>query len=206
MPSTTTAHQILNAAARSGLADIPDAFWEVVNCYRAALIRQAFAILRDSGEAEDAVQETFCEVYRHRERLAEVRSLGAWLAAINRASALKRLRTNKRRAARVERKEEAFPSRMMTTGGVRLFEMRETMAKVVEHLPPRLRTVMVLRYAEHLDCEEIARRMNVPPGTARRLVCEAVTQLHERLDLVTRLGGNAAPRTIPLPDQKGGDA
>ena len=90
MAATTQAQQIIDECASDG--NLPDRYWEVVERYRAELVNQALAILGNVADAEDVVQETFCEAFGHQDKLAKVRSLGAWLRTINRANARNRVR------------------------------------------------------------------------------------------------------------------
>ena len=52
----------------------------------------AYLLLRNHHDAEDATQETFVRVWRHRNRLPEVRDQRAWLARIAWRVALDRRR------------------------------------------------------------------------------------------------------------------
>jgi len=182
MVQTTAAQLILQAATQHGGKELPPEYWELIGRYRGILMNQAMSMLGNTEDAEDVVQETFCEAFRQGEKLAQVRSLGAWLCTINRAHALNKLKDRKRRLNGMDRKQQDLPSRMHTTGGLSLVEMRESVAKAIEQLPVKLRDAVDLRYWEHLSFEEIARRLKVPAGTSRRIVWEGVNLLHEKLD------------------------
>src|ERR1700689_4901712 len=54
----------------------------LVDQYAGALYRVAFSVLRNPADAEDAVQEAFLRVLRHRESLGEVRDHRVWLIRI----------------------------------------------------------------------------------------------------------------------------
>lgn len=47
-----------------------------------SLLRVARAMLKSSSEAEDAVQDVFVELVRHRQRLAQVQDLDAYIFAM----------------------------------------------------------------------------------------------------------------------------
>ena len=181
MPITTTANQILRMNGADTLGPLPEQYWELIETHRADLIHQALAILGSLEDAEDVVQETFCEAFRHAERLAQVRSLRAYLRSINRANALNRLRDRRTSAAQAGRKQRELPPRLATTGGFSVLELREAIARAVETLPPKQRSVVVLRYLEHLSYEEIATRLKLNTGTVGWLLCEAALQLHGKL-------------------------
>src|SRR5215469_12240656 len=54
----------------------------LVNQYAPTLYRVAFSVLRNAADAEDAVQEAFLRVLRHRDSLEEVRDQRVWLVRI----------------------------------------------------------------------------------------------------------------------------
>src|SRR3984885_12571622 len=55
---------------------------ELVAEYASTLYRVAFSVLRNAADAEDAVQEAFLRVLRHRDTLGEVRDRRVWLIRI----------------------------------------------------------------------------------------------------------------------------
>jgi len=54
----------------------------LVSQYAGTLYRVAFSVLRNAADAEDAVQEAFLRVLRHRDTLDEVRDQRVWLIRI----------------------------------------------------------------------------------------------------------------------------
>ena len=54
----------------------------LVSQYSGTLYRVAYSVLRNSADAEDAVQEAFMRVLRHRDTLSEVRDQRVWLVRI----------------------------------------------------------------------------------------------------------------------------
>src|ERR1700686_789808 len=54
----------------------------LVEQYAPTLYRGAFSVLRNAADAEDAVQEAFLRVLRHRDTLGEVRDRRVWLIRI----------------------------------------------------------------------------------------------------------------------------
>ncbi len=183
MSATTSAHQILKGV--SGMADgqdLPPAFWELVERYRADLINQGLAILGQLEDAEEVAQETFCEAFRDKEKLADVHSLGAWLRKINRGNALNRLRTRRRDLRNESRRQLEMRERQVTTGGFSLLETRDLVAKAIETLPEELRTVIVLHYWEDLTHEKIAERTGISPRTIRRQLHDAYLRMYDCLN------------------------
>jgi len=59
-----------------------EALAALVDQYATTLYRVAFSVLRNPSDAEDAVQEAFLRVLRHRDSLDEVRDHRVWLIRI----------------------------------------------------------------------------------------------------------------------------
>lgn len=181
MAATTSAQIILKNRPASE-RDLPDAYWELVDQYRAELTNQAFAIIGVQEDAEDTVQDTFCEALAHPEELMQVRSLRAWLRTINKGNAINRVDHRHRQDEKKKRSSLDRSRKIATTGGFTTLETREFVARAIERLPDKFRAPVVLKYWEHLTCEEIATRLSMPAGTVKWLVFEAVTNIQEYLN------------------------
>ncbi|MCZ7581803.1 MAG: sigma-70 family RNA polymerase sigma factor [Fimbriimonadaceae bacterium] len=202
MATTTSALYILHEARMNAPEELPEAFWSLVERYRAELFNQALAMLGEAADAEDVVQETFCEAYRQGARLAQVRSLGAWLRTINRGNARNRLRDRRADVALLARRRREAPPRAVTTGGFSRIELREAVAKAIESLPAKYRGVVTARYVEQLSYDEIAQRLGLSSGTVGWLLCEAGLLLHARLKTFLA-AAEATDTAIPDPDAAG---
>ena len=75
LPSSVVDEEASNNAADEIVAAL-------VTTYAGTLYRVAFSVLRNAADAEDAVQEAFVRVLRHRDRLDEVRDRRVWLIRI----------------------------------------------------------------------------------------------------------------------------
>ncbi|HYF51413.1 MAG TPA: sigma-70 family RNA polymerase sigma factor [Planctomycetota bacterium] len=172
MSITTSCQDVLRGAQMDLRTGIPEEYWEVVDRFRAELLQQAYAILKSTEDAEDVVQETFCEAFRDQNKLSGD-SLPAMLRSINRCNALNRLRDNGRARTRVERKKVHAPTRAFTTGGFSGIVLRDAVQKGLKKLPHDLRRVVELRYFEHLSYKEIAERLGVAQNSVGAMLSRA---------------------------------
>src|SRR6476620_3538632 len=78
--------------ARRALARDPYAFRTIMQRHNRRLYRIARGVLRNSTEAEDAVQEAYVSAFAHLGSYRGESSLSAWLARITMNEALGRLR------------------------------------------------------------------------------------------------------------------
>lgn len=190
MPTTALMIEALSTMRQEpGAESSQQHFWQLMERFQADLVHQALAILGNQADAEDVAQDTLCRAYQEMHSLKDPSKLGQWLRAINRCKALDLLR--KRKAQREERlgtgaqetlTKEMFPGRGATPAeGQAVNEQAEQIYRAVESLPAQYREVVLLRYMEHLTLEEIARRLAIPPGTARSRMARADGLLLQRL-------------------------
>jgi RNA polymerase sigma-70 factor, ECF subfamily len=116
-------------------------------------------------DAEDVLQETFLQLARSREKLAEVESLDAYVITVARNEAA-RLVT---RRGRQQRAQEALSAERLfrfdpADGDAR--ENAETVATALEQLAPDLREVVELKTFSGLTFQQISQATGLPQGTA----------------------------------------
>ncbi len=141
------------------------------------LIRLAYVILSDRQAAEDVVQDAFCSLYRRWDRLTDTGALAQYV----RASVINGCRSALRRRSVRNRKvmyELPSPS---PEADILSHEERSDVIRAVDRLPGRQREALVLRFYLDLPDEEIARLMNIRPGTVRSTIHRALAALAETL-------------------------
>ncbi|MBR5472313.1 MAG: RNA polymerase sigma factor [Oscillibacter sp.] len=137
--------------------------------YRLALCR-----MQNVADAEDVYQDVFLRLFRQETDGWVAERVKAWLlrTAVNRCNDLHRFRLRRSILPLEEVPDMAAPED----------DAAELWAAVAQ-LPPKLRTVIHLHYAEGYATEEIAVILDIPPATVR-------TRLHRgRLRLKELLGG-----------------
>jgi RNA polymerase sigma-70 factor (ECF subfamily) len=147
-----------------------DALAALVSQYAATLYRVAYSVLRNSADAEDAVQEAFLRVLRHRDTLSEVRDQRVWLIRIVWNIVLDRKRRSK---TRPETDDVSELERVLPAGGLSA-EQRAAAAEhhahvlaCVEQLPDKERQVMMLSAFEELTSVEIASVVGITESSVR---------------------------------------
>jgi RNA polymerase sigma-70 factor, ECF subfamily len=151
--------------------------------YREELILDALSVVGSRADAEDVVQETFCEVLKDPSKLNGADSAIAMLLSINRCNALDRVRHKKRDSERLIRKFKLDPTRTETTGGFSTLDRADFIASAVSNLAPRMRAVVMLHYFQHQTYKQIAEQLNMPVGTVGRLLYEASKVLYNKLEI-----------------------
>jgi len=155
-----------------------EALGAVYDRFAAIVNGLALRILRDTGDAEDVVQDVFVQVWRESPRFDRGRgSPQSWICTIARSRALDRLR--RRRARREEPGGEDAPEPAATPTAEPV--LASAMEKALGTLPPEQRTPLELAYFEGLTQVEIAERLRAPLGTIKTRMRTALLRLRDYL-------------------------
>jgi RNA polymerase sigma-70 factor (ECF subfamily) len=147
-----------------------EALAALVERYASTLYRVAFSVLRNPTDAEDAVQETFLRVLRHRDGLDEVRDHRVWLIRIVWNIVLDRKRRAKTRPETDDVEELA---RVLPANGLSAEERAAAaqhhaqVLSCVERLPAKEREVLMLSAFEELSSVEIASVLGITESSVR---------------------------------------
>jgi RNA polymerase sigma-70 factor (ECF subfamily) len=157
----------------------------LVDQYAGALYRVAYSVLRNPSDAEDAVQEAFLRVLRHRESLDEVRDHRVWLIRIVWNIVLDRKRRAK---TRPETDDVTELARVLPSTGLSQ-EERSAAAQhhahvlsCVEQLPAKEREVLLLSAFEELTSVEIASVLEITESSVRSRLFRARNLMAGLLD------------------------
>jgi RNA polymerase sigma-70 factor (ECF subfamily) len=169
------------------------AFESLMRKYNGKLFRIARAILKDDGDAEDALQDAYLEAYRHLDEFRGGSELGTWLTRIVINQALMRVRKEKRRSSIVpfrtgmttdaEGPEAQVPDNRSESPSVSAIraETRRILERRIDQLPSSFRTVFVMREVEEMGVDEIAQCLSISPATVRTRLFRARALLRTAL-------------------------
>jgi RNA polymerase sigma-70 factor (ECF subfamily) len=142
----------------------------LVSQYSGTLYRVAFSVLRNPSDAEDAVQETFLRVLRHRDTLGEVRDQRVWLIRIVWNIVLDRKRRSK---TRPETDDVSELARVLPSDGLTAEQTASAaqyhahVLACVDQLPAKERQVLQLSAFEELSSVEIASVLGITESSVR---------------------------------------
>ena len=163
IPKSAVDHEARQHAEEQALAALVDQ-------YASTLYRVAFSVLRNASDAEDAVQEAFVRVLRHRQQLDEVRDRRVWLIRIVWNIVLDRKRRVKTRPETDDVSELARVLPAMGMGAEERAIAAQHHAHVlqcVERLPHKERQVLMLSAFEELSSVEIASVLGITESSVR---------------------------------------
>ncbi len=143
------------------------------------LLRTAYLIVWDLGEAEDLVQETLFEVAR---RWPRVRRMERPIAYARRVLVNRALSGSARRTRRRQELVAPIPpDRAAETNGAVELDGQDELMSALASLPPRQRAVLVLRYFLDLPEAEVAAALKCSLGTVKSTASRGLARLEQAM-------------------------
>jgi RNA polymerase sigma-70 factor (sigma-E family) len=146
------------------------------------LLRTAYLIVGDLGEAEDLVQDTLFEVARRWPRVRRMEHPTAYARRIlvNRAVGGAKRRARRRQELAADGLSERPERGQPELAGVQIGEHDELIGALAA-LPPRQRAVIVLRYFLDLSEAEVAAALKCSLGTVKSTASRGLARLERAL-------------------------
>jgi len=150
----------------------PALFSELVERYEKQFFRKAVSILRNSEDAEDAVQETFVKIYRFADSFEEGkdRSFSSWAYSILINTSITFYNKQKKKRERSTALSDELEAVTEDKGALRMFEEyieKDYIKFLLKKLPLMLRRTMSLYAFRGLSMGELAREEHVTEGVVR---------------------------------------
>ncbi|MBT3604453.1 MAG: sigma-70 family RNA polymerase sigma factor [Candidatus Latescibacteria bacterium] len=166
------------------------AFRELVERYEDRIYALACSIVGDPEAAKDVAQEAFIRAYKALNRFEGKSSFYTWLYRIATNVCLNAAQKEQRRIDSVsldglQEKHDISAERFFATeapeNDIERIDLRQQIDKVLEHLSPDHRAVVVLKDIEDLSQEEIADTLGVSVGTIKSRLSRARAHLRDLL-------------------------
>jgi RNA polymerase sigma-70 factor (ECF subfamily) len=146
------------------------------------VFRVAYSILRNHHDAEDATQECFLRVWKHKDRLHEVSNAKTWLARIAWTTALDKRRSSRTMVSLSDEQSGAELAQSIPDLAVAVDQ--QLASAQMQQMLERLRNTLELSTIQELNSAEIAEVMKIPEGSVRTRLFRARKQLKEKLTVL----------------------
>ncbi len=166
----------MSESGTSRQAEDESEFSALVREHQSMVFSIALNYLHDRESAEEVAQDVFLQLYRQRERLDGPGHVTAWLRRVSCHRAIDYARSH-RHEPRVSIEDIGEPASVTTQDDPML---REKLRKLILSLSEKARLVMILRYQEDLDPEEIARELEMPVPTVKSHLQRSLALLREK--------------------------
>ena len=149
--------------------------------YSGVVYSVANRVLRDTGAAEEVLQDIFYQLWRNAASYEASRGgLGGWLLVSARNRAIDRLR--RRKPVDTATTEEVIPMAFNLESSVAQTELMSKIKSAFDVLPPSQRQAIELAYFEGMTHSEIAQRTGEPLGTVKSRLRSALQSLRQVLN------------------------
>jgi RNA polymerase sigma-70 factor (ECF subfamily) len=161
------------AAGNNGA--VPD-FAALVREHQAMVFSIALHYLHDRAAAEELAQEVFLQLHRNLAGISSAGHAGHWLrkVAVHRAIDFTRRNRLRPQVSLEDVPEPATPAEVTDP------LLAERLRKLVASLPEKARMVVILRYQEDLEPQEIAEMLDMPVPTVKSHLQRALAMLREK--------------------------
>ena len=172
------------ALATAETLDSSETITALVAEYSTTMYRVAYSVMRNAAEAEDAVQEAFLRVLKHRDKLSEIRDLRVWLVRITWNVVLDKKRRSK---TRPENEDISDFARVLPASNRRADEIlissqeHNRILRAIDQLPLKERQALLLSAVQDLSNAEIAEVLGTTESSIRSRIFRARRELSELL-------------------------
>lgn len=192
-PDRTRSSDLENGLIARFTGGDTEAFAGLVELYKDRIHRFIICILGPDREAEDLAQEVFIQIYRSLGAFRREAAFSTWAYSLTRNVCRRRLRDRGQEAGLFGGAAEdgGYEPRDTEPSIEIKLENEETAVIIraaIAGLSPLHRSVLFLSCWEHLSYEEIAGALDIPVGTVRSRIHNAMAALAQRLKPVLKSG------------------
>ncbi|MFZ1947273.1 MAG: sigma-70 family RNA polymerase sigma factor [bacterium] len=157
-----------------------DAFSEVVRTYSRKVFALCYRLLRDEEDARDMAQEVFVRVFEKRRSFGAKSAIYTWIYRIALNMCFSELKRRKPAAVPLEDVEGVLAARD-PEGARDTSRLEALVAASLDRLPPKQRSVFVMRFYDKMPFAEIADAVGTSVGAAKANFHFAVERLRSVL-------------------------
>ncbi|WP_153732346.1 RNA polymerase sigma factor SigW [Sporosarcina obsidiansis] len=167
-----------------------EAFEEIVIHFQNRLYQVCYRMLNNAAEAEDIAQEAFVRAYVNLETYDQKRKFSTWLYRIATNLCIDRIRKKKPDyyldaevpgTEGLDMYSQIASDKELPEEEVEKMETKDRVQYEVSRLPDKYRTIIILRYMEDLQLQEIADILEMPLGTVKTRVHRGREALRQQM-------------------------
>jgi RNA polymerase sigma-70 factor (ECF subfamily) len=169
-----------------------EAFYEMVRPYERAVFLAALAIVKNEADAEEVAQEAVLKAFKALGRFRQESKFSTWLIQIAINEAKMKLRKDRRHLYEsIEQGQQSDDGeyiprdfadwREIPSQALERRELRDALTKVLESLPEKYRTIVILRDVNHLSIAETAQILGLSEANVKTRLSRARLQMRDAL-------------------------
>jgi RNA polymerase sigma-70 factor (ECF subfamily) len=170
MPEKNTEHKLI----RDIIKGDSHAFDELYKQYYNKVYSFSYRYLQSKQDAEEVIQDVFITVWNSRENLKEIKNLNAWLFTIT----FNQIRKVFRNMAMEKRKLDTYAISSLfddnsVISEVEFNDLMEKAGDIIERIPSRQKTVLLMSIKDGLSSTEISGKLNLSKRTVENHLSNA---------------------------------
>ena len=164
-----------------------EAFEALYSQYGGLVLRTAYLITGDREEANDVFQEVFISIWKSRQTFDPRRgAFATWLHRITVNQCAQKQRKKKPAHFSLEQNNLDLPDSQYHSSAEEAVVSKweyDRLVKALNSMDSKHRSVLALRYFNDLSYDEIAKVLNIPLGTVKSRIHQALLSLREQVGL-----------------------
>ena len=185
------------------LAGDQDAWAQIVRQHWRKVFNIAYKFTGKHDEAEDLTQDVFLKIFKSLDTFDRRANFQTWLVSVSRNLCIDHYRSVRKERETIDRDVDPgdLTPAAPTTSPIAALEQRDRvnlLKKAMDHLPPTLRSAVLLRDIQELSYQEIADALGIPIGTVMSRISRGRKQLYQLLV------GAKGPKLARLQPSEGG--
>jgi RNA polymerase sigma-70 factor (ECF subfamily) len=171
--------------------------WEViVRQHWRKVFNVAYKFVGKHDEAEDLTQDIFLKIFKSLHTFDRRANFLTWLISVSRNLCIDHYRSVRKERETIDRdvnaaelspaSHDASPYKELEFN-----DQRAILRRALEHLPPTLRSAVLLRDIRALSYQEIADRLGLPEGTVKSRINRGRLELARQIRRIQEKGGVA---------------
>jgi RNA polymerase sigma-70 factor, ECF subfamily len=176
----------IDALIQRCLAGDQVAWEQIVRQHWRKVFNIAYKFTGKHDEAEDLTQDVFLKIFKSLDTFDRRANFQTWLVSVSRNLCIDHYRSVRKERETIDRAVD--PGELApvapTTSPHTALEQRDRVAllrKAMDHLPPTLRSAVLLRDIQELSYQEIADRLSLPEGTVKSRINRGRTELARQI-------------------------
>jgi RNA polymerase sigma-70 factor (ECF subfamily) len=158
-----------------------DAFRLIVERYQQRIAATVYGMLGMCPEAEDVGQEVFVRFYKTMDKFRGDAELGTYLTRIAINLSLNELKRRKRHNVFIEN-EDVYEKQIADEDAPTGYDdLKELVQQKIQLLPPKYRSVLVLRLIDGYSIKETSTILHIPVGTVLSRLARAQKKMRSLL-------------------------
>ncbi|MCI7086191.1 MAG: sigma-70 family RNA polymerase sigma factor [bacterium] len=159
-------------------------FNEYIKRYSCDLTRLCISLCKNTAEAEDLFQETWCKAIKNQDKYNDSMSFEKWLYAIcvNTFKNTHKLFYNRFKINFSSEEEQTAFFNSIPDFSIENSDEYFELHKIISSLPKKQKVVIILHYFKSYTAKEIAQMLNISEGTVKSRLHYAKEYIKRRLE------------------------